>query len=76
MGDQLTPGRVAAFIAAAGTRTRPAFETCPTCLAYAERRLPVLAPAMVAEMDRTGETSQQIVDRYMTAVHVRHLNQE
>jgi hypothetical protein len=49
------------------------YRNCPDCTAYAERRMPVLAPAMAETLAKTGETSQQILDRYMTGVHERHL---
>lgn len=53
--------------------TRPAYERCPDCNAYAERRRPVLVPAFGRVMQRTGETAQQIIDRYFAGVHRRHM---
>jgi hypothetical protein len=51
----------------------PTFHDCPTCIAYSSRRLPVLAPAMARRLRDTGETSAEILTRYMTGVHDRHV---
>lgn len=51
----------------------PDYETCPDCIGYAVRRLPAILDAMATETERTGETARQIIDRYMTGVHDRHL---
>lgn len=50
-----------------------AFENCPDCIEYAEARVSVLTPAFVERREVTGETAQQIIDRYMSGVHTRHL---
>jgi hypothetical protein len=50
------------------------YMACVTCIEYAEGRTPVLIPAMHERRMETGETSQQILDRYMTGVHKRHMN--
>lgn len=49
------------------------YTTCITCIDYMERRKAVLLPAFVMHKAETGETSQQILDRYMGGVHDRHL---
>jgi hypothetical protein len=48
------------------------FQTCPTCADYADRRRPVLVPAMREHCDRTGETPGDCLIRYMRGVHHRH----
>lgn len=49
------------------------YETCDTCITYAEGRVTVLSQAIVDEKAKTGESSQDVLDRYMTGVHYRHL---
>jgi len=50
------------------------YVTCPSCIEYAQIRQSVLAPAFVARKRQTGESTQQILDRFMTGVHARHLD--
>ena len=50
------------------------YRTCAECIAYAEARSDVVIPAMAARREETGETSVQILDRYMGGVHARHLS--
>ena len=50
------------------------YNTCLTCMGYAIDRFDVLAPALAEHRAVTGETSQQILDRYMAGVHERHLS--
>lgn len=54
-------------------KTRPAYERCPDCSAYATRRRDALVPAFGRQMQETGETAQQIIDRYFAGVHRRHM---
>ena len=49
------------------------FDNCDACRNYAVVRSHVLAPAMVTRRRETGETQYEIVTRYMTGVHERHL---
>lgn len=49
------------------------FHTCPTCQEYGLARQPVLVPAMREQCDRSGETPDEVLVRYMTGVHQRHL---
>lgn len=49
------------------------YRLCHDCIIYIQVRQPVLAPAMAATKRVTGETSRQILDRYMGGVHDRHL---
>jgi hypothetical protein len=49
------------------------YRECVDCIVYVQLRQPVLAPAMAAVKRVTGETSRQILDRYMGGVHDRHL---
>jgi hypothetical protein len=49
------------------------YRNCPDCIAYGEARMTVVVPAMAERRAETGETSQQILDRYMGGVHQRHL---
>jgi len=58
------------------TLTRPDFTTCTPCRSYAARRADRLAPAMAERILRTGETVEDVVDEYMTAVHARHLKHD
>ena len=51
----------------------PTYQDCPTCIGYAEDRRPVLVPALADRRAVTGESSQEILDRYMSGVHDRHL---
>lgn len=50
------------------------YEICPECMIYASGRTGVLPRAMAAVRTETGETSKEILDRYMTGVHERHLS--
>ena len=50
------------------------YRTCQTCIEYAEVRRPVIVPALVDRSVETGETSEQILDRFMGGVHERHLS--
>lgn len=50
------------------------YHTCPACIEYGEVRFSVLTPALAKRSDETGETAQQILDRYMSGVHDRHLS--
>jgi hypothetical protein len=50
------------------------YVTCPDCMDYAEQRRPVLVPAMADARKATGETSDEILTRFMTGVHARHLS--
>lgn len=52
---------------------REPWESCVPCLAYATRRRSVLSPAMAVAAIKNGESSAEIVDRYMGGVHARHL---
>lgn len=47
---------------------------CGPCASYAATRLPTLASALARRCEETGETSQEIVDRFMAGVHDRHLS--
>lgn len=49
------------------------YESCEKCQGYAARRQKVLVPAMVATRRRTGESTQEVIDRFMGGVHARHL---
>jgi len=49
------------------------YRNCYDCITYAEARMSVVVPAMAERREETGETAQQILDRYMTGVHARHL---
>lgn len=49
------------------------YVNCEICITYAEGRITVLPQAIVAEKAKTGESSQEVLDRYMTGVHDRHL---
>lgn len=51
-----------------------AYYDCTKCLVYMAERQGVVIPAMAERRAETGETSQQILDRYMTGVHDRHLS--
>lgn len=46
---------------------------CETCITYAEGRITVLPQAIADEKAKTGESSQEVLDRYMTRVHYRHI---
>jgi hypothetical protein len=50
------------------------YRTCQTCREYGEARMSTLVPAMAARRAETGETSEQILDRYMNGVHERHMS--
>ena len=50
------------------------YRLCSTCIEYAEERMPLLTQPMADRRAETGETSVQILDRYMTGVHARHLS--
>ena len=50
------------------------YADCEICITYAEGRITVLPQAIVDEKAKTGETSQEVLDRYMTGVHERHLS--
>ena len=50
------------------------YVNCATCITYAEGRTTVLPQALADERAKTGETSREILDRYMGAVHERHLS--
>lgn len=50
------------------------YRNCPDCIQYAEVRRPVVVPAMAERRSETGETSEQILDRFMGGVHARHLS--
>jgi hypothetical protein len=50
------------------------YHDCFECIGYMERRRTVLLPAMARRRSETGETAQQILDRYMSGVHRRHLS--
>lgn len=52
----------------------PEYEDCRDCFLYGQRRMSVLIPAMHEQRMKTGETARQILDRYMTGVHARHLS--
>ena len=52
---------------------REPWESCVACLAYATRRRRLLAPAMADAAIANGESSDEIVERYMGGVHARHL---
>lgn len=52
---------------------QPDYETCPACIEYAVRRLSAILEHLADAADKTGETARQIIDRYMTGVHDRHL---
>lgn len=49
-----------------------AYRHCPLCEAYARRRSGVLSLAMAEVIDRTGETAEECVDRYMSGFHELH----
>jgi hypothetical protein len=50
-----------------------AYQECEHCIIYMTVRRPVLLPAMARVIAKTGETGQEILDRYMAGVHKRHL---
>ena len=50
------------------------YVNCETCITYAEGRITVLPQAIVDDEAKTGESSQEVLDRYMTGVHERHLS--
>ena len=50
------------------------YNTCLTCMGYTNGRFGVLVPALAEHRAVTGETSQQILDRYMAGIHERHLS--
>ena len=49
------------------------YETCAECSTYAEARMQIFVPSLSKERAKTGETGEEIVDRYMSGVHYRHL---
>ena len=49
------------------------YRNCSDCIEYAEVRRPAIVPAMHHHRQVTGETSEQILDRFMRGVHQRHL---
>lgn len=49
------------------------YRVCPACIGYAQVRQPVIVPAMAARAQVTGETTIEILDRFMGGVHDRHL---
>jgi hypothetical protein len=50
------------------------YVTCPDCIEYGSVRFSILTAALAVRSQQTGETSQQILDRYMDGVHQRHLS--
>lgn len=56
------------------TKAHPDYEDCRDCFVYGQRRMEVLIPALHERRIQTGETAQQILDRFMTGVHSRHLS--
>jgi hypothetical protein len=49
------------------------YRLCGDCVHYIQVRRDVLIPAFVARKRVTGETSREILDRFMDGVHARHL---
>lgn len=49
------------------------YTTCEICITYAEGRTTVLPHYLAVERAWTGETGQQILDRFMGGIHERHL---
>lgn len=49
-----------------------AYEICVICTLYAAKRADALVPALARESKETGETSQQVLDRYMSKIHELH----
>jgi hypothetical protein len=49
------------------------YQTCTDCIDYMEARHAVIVPALAERREETGETAQQILDRYMGGVHDRLL---
>lgn len=50
------------------------YKGCATCIEYIDARAHVLAPAFTKHRAKSGETASQILERYMTGVHQRHLS--
>jgi hypothetical protein len=53
--------------------TETPYHQCPDCLVYAGVRMTVLWPVLAERRGETGETGEEILDRYMGGVHARHL---
>ena len=50
------------------------FHGCRECIHYFADRGDLLKPAMADRIRQTGESAGQILERYMTGVHNRHLS--
>ena len=52
----------------------PDYYNCQTCILYANGRVSVLPQAIVDYGAKGDETAAEVLDRYMTGVHARHLS--
>lgn len=69
----LTPGRIAALMAAAANLIHP-YRECPECIAYAERRQDTLPAGIIAASRKHHTSGRQLLDDFMDGVHERHLD--